>query len=166
MPLIVEDGTGVVNANSYIGLVEARELAALRGITLSTVDDELTPQLIVAADRITAYESRFTGERVSGEQDLSYPRACSTRYGKSYPSTGIPKELKLAQVMIADYIESGFDVWATPGVEGIVREKVGPIETEYAQSVATDKENPYFAQIESILDPLFTPFGANFVISR
>lgn len=166
MSLIVEDGTGLEDANSYVSLSQARDIASIRGISLSNDDDELTAQLVTAADRLGSYESRFTGERATGEQGLSYPRIRSLRFCKPYPSDSIPKELKLAQVVLADYIQSGFDVWAQPQVEGITREKVGPIETEYSESVATNGDNPYFAQIESILEPLFVPIGINIIVSR
>lgn len=166
MPLIVEDGTGIEDANSYTDLADARELATMRGITLSADDAELSAQLVVAADRITSYEERFYGERTTAEQGLSYPRTHSKRFGKCYPDDKIPKELKLAQVTLADYIASGFDVWASADMEGITREKVGPIETEYAEAVSTDGDNPYFAQIESILSPLFAPITPNFLMSR
>lgn len=166
MPLIIEYGTGVEDANSYIDLADARELASMRGISLAVDDAELSEQLVTAADRITSYEEQFTGQRTTGVQGLSYPRVNSFRYCQPYPSDSIPKELKLAQVTLADYINSGFDVWAQPAVEGITREKVGPIETEYAEVVATNVDNPYFAQIESILKPLFAPASYNFIVSR
>lgn len=168
MPLIVEDGTGIADANSYVNLTSARDLAAMRGITLSIDDIELTAQLIQAADRLTSYESRFTGERVTGDQGLSFPRNYACRYGKPLSNTSIPKELKLAQITLADYIESGFNLWASPVVEGVIREKVGPIETEYAESIVSETAlgNPEFAQIESILEPLFIPFSINFAVSR
>lgn len=166
MPLIVEDGTGIEDANTYIDLADARALATLRGIDLSGDDAELSSQLVVAADRITSYEDRFTGRRATGIQGLSHPRKCSMRYGEAYPIDSIPKELKLAQITLADYIASGFDVWAPIDLEGVTREKVGPIETEYALAIASDGENPYFAQIEAILDPLFAPMTPNFLMSR
>lgn len=166
MPLIVEDGTGREDANSYIDLADARELASMRGISLSADDTELTQQLVNAADRLNSYECRFSGERTTSEQGLSYPRMHSKRFGKAYPDDAIPKELKLAQVTLGGYINAGVDVWASTDIEGITREKVGPIETEYDSSIATDGENPYFAQIDSILSPLFTPIGVNFLITR
>jgi hypothetical protein len=167
MPLIVEDGTGIEDANTYIGLVEAREIAAMRGITLSVDDPELTAQLVVSADRIGSYENRFSGERATSDQGLSYPRSRSTRFCKIYPDDKIPKELKLAQVVLAGFLESGIEVWASPINEGVTREKVGPIEIEYAEAIiATGIENPYLAQIEAILAPLFIPIFINFLLSR
>lgn len=168
MPLIVEDGTGLEDANSYLSLASARDLASMRGITLNADDAELTSQLIQAADRLTSYEGRFTGERVNGDQGLSYPRKYAFRYCKPLSETAIPKELKLAQITLADYIESGYSLWASPVVEGVIREKVGPIETEYSAAVVDGAAigNPDFAQIEAILEPLFAPWSANFTVSR
>lgn len=167
MPLIVEDGTGVEDANSYLDLAEARELAAMRGITLSDDNDELSSQLVVSADRITSYENRFTGERATADQGLSYPRIRSTRFCKIYPDNKIPKELKLAQVVLGGFLEAGIDVWGSPENEGVVREKVGPIEIEYAEAIVEGStENPYLSQIESILGPLFAPMSFNFLVSR
>jgi len=165
MPLIIEDGSAVQDANSYVGLEEARELALLRGITLSPNDNELTAHLINAADRITTYESHFTGYRVSGAQGLSYPRTGSYRYGSAFPFESIPKELKLAQVVMAGILEEGGELWAT-GTSGITREKVGPLETEYSDTAADSVGNPVLPQIDSILTPLFIPVSVNFRVGR
>lgn len=165
MPLIVEDGTGREDANSYVDLAGARSLAAMRGITLSENDNELSAQLISAADRITSYESRFTGVRVTGEQGLSYPRASSYRYGQIIGNVAVPKELKLAQVTIAGILQEGGEIWAT-SVEGIKSEKIGPLAIEYADTVSASVGNPDLPQIVAILEPLFAPFSINFAMSR
>lgn len=166
MPLIVEDGTGKEDANSFVSLEEARTIAGIRGIVLPADDETLTGILVGAADRIVSYEQRFTGTRKTGEQGLSYPRVRALRYGMSISDTNIPKELKLAQVTLAGFVEEGFDLWATLGNEGVTREKVGPLEIEYAEALVTNSDNPYFAQIESILNPLFAPLSINFIVSR
>lgn len=165
MPLIIEDGSAVQDANSYVGLEEARELALLRGITLSSAANELTSQLINAADRITTYEAQFSGHRVSGAQGLSYPRTGSYRYGSAFPFDSIPKELKLAQVVMAGMLEEGGELWAT-STSGIIREKVGPLETEFSDTAADSVGNPVLPQIESILTPLFIPISVNFRAGR
>lgn len=165
MPLIVEDGTGVIDANSYVGLDAARELATMRGITLSADENELTAQLISAADRVTSYEARFMGSRVSGDQGLSFPRNNSFRYGASLGNTSVPKELKLAQVTIAGILEAGGEIWAT-AYEGVKSEKIGPLQIDYADSAAASVGNPELPQIDSILTPLFAPFSPNFCLSR
>lgn len=165
MPLIVEDGTGIEDADSYVSLDDARTLAASRGIVLSAVDAELSPQLISAADRVTSYEGCFTGQRVTGEQGLSYPRNNAFRYGASLPNTSVPKELKLAQVTLAGMMEAGIEIWAQ-GFDGVKSEKIGPLAIEYADAKADSVGNPDLPQIESILQPLFAPFSPNFIVTR
>jgi hypothetical protein len=165
MSLIVEDGTGLENADSYVSLADARTLATSRGIVLSADDTELSQQLVSAADRVTSYEGQFTGQRVTGEQGLSYPRNNSFRYGTTIANTSIPKELKLAQVTLAGMLEAGVEVWAQ-GFDGVKSEKIGPLQIEYADDKAASVGNPDLPQIESILQPLFAPFTANFIVSR
>lgn len=165
MALILEDGTGVEDANTYLSLADARELASTRGITLSASDPELSGQLVSAADRLTTYENRFTGVRMTGVQGLSYPRNNSYRYGSSYPNNAIPKELKLAQVMLVNILEEGGSIWSA-SVSGIKSEKVGPIETEYVDSAAESVGNPELPIIDSILDPLMYQMGLNFKVGR
>lgn len=165
MALIIENGTGVEDANTYVSVEEARDIAATRGLTLSASETELSAQLVSSADRITSYEGRFSGARINGTQGLSYPRSRSYRYGSIYPDNSIPKELKLAQVMLASLLEEGVEIWSTSSA-GIKREKVGPLETEYSDSAAESVGNPDLPIIESILDPLFIQMGVNFLVGR
>jgi len=165
MALIIEDGTGVEDANTYLSLADARELASTRGITLSASDPELSGQLVSAADRLTTYENRFTGVRMTGIQGLSYPRANSYRYGSSFPNDAIPKELKLAQVMLVSILEEGGFIWAS-SVSGIKSEQVGPLETVYTDDAANSVGNPDLPVIDAILEPLFVPTGINFIVGR
>lgn len=165
MTLVIENGSGLEDSNTYIGLEDARALALTRGISLSTSDEVLSAQLVNAADRIGTYEPRFSGRRVNGEQGLSYPRENSYRFGASLPNDAIPKELKLAQITIANILEEGGDIWAT-SYAGITRETVGPITTEYADSAAESVGNPELPQVDAILLPLLTPLSINFRVGR
>lgn len=165
MALIIEDGTGVEDANTYVSVEDARAIAETRGLTLSASGTELGAQLVSSADRLTSYEGRFSGVRTTGEQGLSYPRNRSYRYGSVFPNNSIPKELKLAQVMLASMLEEGVEIWQTSSA-GIRREKVGPLETEYSDDAAASVGNPTLPIIESILDPLFIQMGLNFMVGR
>lgn len=165
MPLIIEDGTGVSDANSYVDLAEARDIASVRGIALSDDNAELTTQLVRAADRITSYESEFSGVRTKDTQGLSFPRKGSFKYGSALQSDVVPSEIKRAQVMLADLIEQGYEIW-TVQTNGIKREKVGPLETEYADSSTESVGNPVIPLIDSILSPFYTPLNVNFRVGR
>lgn len=165
MALILEDGTGVEDANTYVSVQEARDIATSRGLVLSSDETILSGNLVSSADRITSYENRFSGVRMNGVQGLSYPRNRSYRYGSVYPNTSIPKELKLAQVTLAALINEGVEIW-TSSSAGIKEETVGPLTTIYSDSAADSVGNPALPIIESILDPLFVQMGINFLVGR
>ena len=74
MTLIVEDGSIVENANSYVSVDDARTFASLRGVTLPASDAEVEVLLIKATDFIEAQRLRFQGSKVNQDQALQWPR--------------------------------------------------------------------------------------------
>jgi hypothetical protein len=107
--LIVEDGTGFANANSYISVEEADAYHDDRGNTRWADYDEndvKIPALIRAADYIQQiYGSVFSGYPAATGQGLAWPRMYSVDtnvYGGSYfDPTFIPPALKKAQAELA-----------------------------------------------------------------
>lgn len=131
MALIVENGTGIPGANSYVSLEDARSYAEARGIELAQDDFIAAQQLVNAFDVVEGYERRFSGERVFPA--TAFPRKYLWVNGFRVESDVIPIQLVYAQVQFAVAINAGFDL--TPIVsqsDFVIREKVGPIETEYA----------------------------------
>jgi hypothetical protein len=128
--LIVEDGTGVANANSYADLDFIRAYAASRGVTLSDDDEVLEPVVINVMDFI---ETRcFNGVRIYAD-GLSFPRSGIVIDGVTIPSNTIPLTLKRAEAQLTiDVAISGVTLMPS-GVSApqVKREKVGPIETEF-----------------------------------
>lgn len=59
--IIVEDGTNVSNANSYNSIVELRSFALDRGVTLSSVDDEVATMAIKATDYLETKAEEYKG---------------------------------------------------------------------------------------------------------
>lgn len=168
MPLIVEDGTAKEDANSYVDLTDARAIADSRGISLNADDDLLSQELVSSADRLNTYESRFSGSRVDVDQGLSYPRSGSIRFGSTFPADKIPKELKLAQVMLAGILNAGGEIWSSE-YGGISREKIGPLEVQYTDDAANSVGNPELPQIDSVLQPILGAGNAapfNFRVTR
>lgn len=165
MPLIVENGTGVEDANSFVSLDEARDLATIRGIDLSSDDETLAKQLVQSADRINSYETQFSGRRTFAVQALAFPRSNAFRFGAAMPSDSIPREVKLAQVIVCDLIAQDVEIWTTD-VSGIKEEVVGPLKTVYSDDKAESVGNPFLPQVESILAPLFANIGGFFRVGR
>jgi hypothetical protein len=125
MALVLEDGTGLVNANSYTSLSAANDYLTLRG---RPVVEEV--HLIQATDYIdTRWGDQFVGEPLKDTQALAFPRT---------QVTGIPKQLKIAAAEYASFVQSGGVLLGVVESGNIPvsekSEKVGPITetTKYA----------------------------------
>ena len=140
MAFVVEDGTGLSNANSYIEVAYADSYFTDRSIAAWSGDNATKQSAIVrATDYIEArWADSFLGWREFPDtpQSLSFPRlGLYDREG--YLISGIPDLLKRAT---AEYALRALTVTLLPDpvvsdasgreIES-AREKVGPIETEY-----------------------------------
>ena len=98
MPLIVETGAIVPNADSYISLADARALAANYGLELPEDDTAAEVALRNGTTYVGLAEPQMCGHRVSAEQSLAYPRTGVTLNGFPVANNVIPKQVILAQV--------------------------------------------------------------------
>lgn len=171
MPLIVEDGTGLPAAESYISLDSLKAYAAGRGIDISGFTDEQNES---ALRRATTYidgkyrkqlqsgrwASLFSGEKKNGrEQALEWPRRGAEDYeGLQISDSTVPTEVKNATA------EAGYREALNPGslspdfvsASMVKREKVGPLETEFAVSVGADAAGS-IRPVISIIDEMIAP---------
>lgn len=95
--LIIEDGTGVPDSNSYIDEAYAKDYFILNGSTLWEDNCHLQKLALVQASSFfdLRYSTRFCGDVVNVDQGLLFPRSI---HGTS---TGIPKQLKNAVASLA-----------------------------------------------------------------
>lgn len=156
MALVIEDGSIVAGANSYVSLAEARAYATARNKPLPTDDTALEALLISAMDYLEAQRARFEGSKVSSEQELQYPREGVIIDGIELASTVIPSILKQAQIRLAMEANAGVDLMPTRTGGFVKKEVVGPIETEYSEKVGVSVE-PEMSAVEALLAPLFAP---------
>ena len=99
--LIIEDGTIVTNANSFVTDLEFKAYANIRNFDLPGTQPDREALLILAMDYLTGREQSMKGTRVSDLQQLPYPRF-NVRYNGYYiTGSEIPKELKNAQIELA-----------------------------------------------------------------
>ena len=112
MALIIEDGTGVADADSFITLADARTAATRYGLELSTDDTTAEAQLVQSYFfLVDNYESRMTGYVSNYSQTGLFPRtACYKNQDYLIDSDVIPAEVIRAQVYCASGINSGADV--------------------------------------------------------
>jgi hypothetical protein len=157
MALIVEDGTGLLDAESYASVAEADAYHAARGNTAWANVAEKEAMLRRATDYMTqAYRMRWAGDRVYDAQALDWPRAwvpiTSRSYAFSYLSqTLVPIEVKRACMELALIAASG-DLNA-PLDRTTVREQVGEIAVEY------DTSAPEYRRFRGV-DMMLTPYLA------
>lgn len=165
MALIVEDGSIVADANSYVDLVFARAYADARGLSLPTDDTELEQQLIASMDYLEAQRARYQGDKTDPlNQELQWPRTGVYIDCVAFPSDEIPKELKNAQCQLAVEVNSGVALFPTQEGAFITREKVGPLETEYSEKIGTTAQ-PSISSVDVLLEPLFFPCGQKYTLT-
>jgi len=133
MALIVENGTGLSTAESYISVANASaRMSALGNDTWATITNA---QMEEALRRATvhmkqAYRSRWSGMRLNSTQALDWPRVSVVVDGYSVASDSVPADIANACADLALKAAAG-DL--APDLErAIIREKVGPLETEYS----------------------------------
>lgn len=132
MPLIVEDGSIVSGADSYISLADARALAAKYGWDLPADDTEAEQALRNGAGYVGLQEPAMCGTRVSQAQELAYPRKGVTLYGFDVASDSIPSQIIRAQVIAAAEYGAGTDVRASSDGRATSLERVeGAVTVQY-----------------------------------
>lgn len=159
MALVIEDGSRVAGANSYVTLAEARAFASARGVTLSAVDATLEPFVIKAFDYVESLESKWKGGRIAADQPASWPRQEVYLFDSetALASTAIPAQLKNGQCqLVIDAVATDLQPRGT-GRE-IIKQKVDVIETEYAKT-GNGSVVPEFNKAMAILEPLFNARG-------
>ena len=166
--LIVEDGTIVSGADSYVSLVDAREIAARFGLTLPVDDVEAEAALRNGAVYIGLQEPMMCGSRVSPLQELSFPRQGVTLYGYPVAADSIPAQVIRAQVIAAVEYGNGTDVRASTDGRATSMERVeGAVAVQYFNNGATGATTVITAAIDA-LRPLLCGLnnGASFNVYR
>jgi hypothetical protein len=156
--LIVEDGTGLANADSYISVADTDTRMSNLGLTtwatLQTAEKE------AALRRATqymeqAFRENWNGYRLHKTQALSWPRWNVMVDGYPVDTTSVPVTVANACADLAFKAAAG-DLNADL-TRGVVRKKVGPIETEY------DRYSPQsvrYRNVEMALAPYLTRSSA------
>lgn len=165
MPLIIEDGSIVAGANSYVTLEEVRNYSLVRGVALSDDDSVLTQLLIKATDYLETKAPYYQGFMVSPTtQELQWPRKAVQLYGVDYPFTSIPRQLKQAQCVLVIELTNGLDLLPTSTGPFVKEETVGPITTKYSETVGVTTK-PEVPAVEALLLPLFNATGEGYTLS-
>jgi len=168
MALEVEDGTAKSDAESYVSVAEASAYHSLRGNTLwaTMSEGEMEAALRRATDYLVqTYRDQWAGYRATTTQALDWPReevqikdAPALSY---YASDQVPQGIKNACALMAFKAASGeLDADQQPPV---AREKVGPIEVEYAAGARPSVRYP---AIDKMLEPFLRGGRGSIPVAR
>lgn len=162
MALIVEDGSGLANAESYVSVSDAVAYASARGLTFTASPAAPAEAALRRATEWLdgTYRNRFPGYRTNGRaQALEWPRtgACD-REGNEIASDEIPVEIIHATIEAAVRELASAGSLSPDIVPGKVKKRVrveGAVEVEYAVgSGSAYEQRPVVAVIDAILSSL------------
>jgi len=167
MSLIVEDGTGLPTAESYISVANADAYLAGVGETAWAVYDVAEvkePALRNATEYLgQVYRTRWQGSRSSLDQMLDWPRSGVAKrdgYGGTYEANIVPVEVQRACAKLALKAAAAKAAGSSlaPDIGRLAsREKVGPLEVQYAEGgVAYTR----YREVDMLLEPFLSGGGS------
>lgn len=153
MTLIVENGTGLSTAESYISVADADARHTAMGNTDWTGTDAVKE---AALRRATAfmeqnYRLRWKGTRLLRAQALSWPRYGAIVDSWEIESTVVPADVANACADLALKALAG--PLTQDQTRAVIREKVGPLETEYS---AYSPQGTRYVSVCNALAPYLT----------
>ena len=130
MALIVETGSIVTNANSYVSDTDYTTYATARNKTVGSTEALREAELLKAMDYLESYRSKFKGAKVTRDQPLQWPRYDVFIDGYQIDSNAIPSELKNAQMELA-ILANSTDLVPSGSVENIQSQSIGSLSVSY-----------------------------------
>lgn len=170
MSLIVEDGTGLANAESYCSVAAATTYhAALGNVAWAALaSDTVREQMLRRATAYMrqAYRARWAGVRRHNAQALDWPRLNVPRldFGYAlnyYDPDSVPEDVANACAELALRASSG-SLLGDLGPQK-TKVKIGPIETEYAAQSPQIKRYP---AVDAMLAPYMAHGGDSVRVVR
>lgn len=149
MALVVEDGTGLPNAEAYISVTNADAYLLARGnAAWSALTTEAKEQALRnGADyMIGVYGSRWKGARKTAEQALDWPRTGVVANGFDVADDTVPAAVARANAELAVRASAG-ELLGDQGAQ-VKQETVGPISVTYADGA---RQATRYAAVDGIL---------------
>jgi hypothetical protein len=162
--LIIEDGSIVANANSFVTDAEFKLYANIRNFDVPATQPDREALLILAMDYLAGKELMMKGKRSDKTQELMYPREYVCIYNEELLKTDIPIQLKKAQMELAAQANDS-SLLVTGTAQNLASFSVDGVYSESYHSggsweyVRTDRADVY-------LDPLLTNNGSSNLMTR
>lgn len=147
--MIVEDGTGLIDSNSYVTTDEADTYFTDRGNTTWGSLTNKEALLIQATDYIEAvYSESFKGVKLTDEQALSFPRIIN------YETVTTPLRVKNAVCELA--LKANDGELLEDSTQSITEKTVDVLTIKYSEY---SPQGTRYNFVQSLLSPYFTTFG-------
>jgi len=151
--LIIEDGAGVADAESYATADELVVYAGKFGVTVPL--EEAAQESLLRRAALVMEAMSWKGKKMSGDQALTWPRRGVKLEGEIKPDNHIPARIKCGQMALAAEIHAN-DIDPIEQRKGaVIKEKVdGAVEREYAtsrQSATAGNDRPSAMQFADYL---------------
>lgn len=156
---IVEDGTGMATATSYVTLVEFQQYWENMGYDYSALTTNQIQVLLNKCSKVIDSKYKWPGERASSEQGLDWPRVAAW-YQDGWPISSliVPPEVKYAVCEMAYAKNAGTDMQPVVTPTGDLKSEsvsVGPIsESKTYGSSASDR-----SRVTAVADALVRIIG-------
>jgi hypothetical protein len=168
MAIVVEDGSGLANAETYISVADATSYFTKRGKgdAWDEVEDKEAALRLATEYMLAVYRPLWAGARVTDTQALDWPRVDVPRldsaggyrtYPSYYAQNVVPEEVKRACAELALKTPNG-DLLIDQEARQVKREKVGPLETEYFDG-ASGGEQIRYPMVDAMLQMLLSDEG-------
>jgi len=166
--MIVEDGTGLPNADSYVSIEFADTYFSARGVTAwaSLTQTKKEQALIRATDFIDSIY-QWHGKKATNEQALRFPRVNLTDY-EGMLVIGIPACLKQAVCDASMLSVNGTELFQTKNENGdVVSETITTLSFTYSKNDKSEKttQTTLYDSINTKLRGLFVESSSNKVVS-
>ncbi len=163
--LVVEDGNGLADANSYASVEDFKDFADLRvGVQVPADDKVIERSLATATAWIDSnFANAFKGAQVFATQALEFPRnGFIDGEGFERPMGWMPPQLKKAVCILAVECNKGDPLYknADGAARVVIEDSVGPLITKYAaQAPNAITQEREFPEVVATLRPLMRGFG-------
>lgn len=146
--LVIEDGSVVANANSFVTDDEFKAYADATNYDVPCTQPDREALLIKAYDHVSCtYEARMQGYRISQEQTGFFPRSNVYAYNFYVDADSIPQDVKKAQMMAALSIGDGVDVNAVKSDADLASFEVVGV---YKESYQDGSSTPSIAEMPAV----------------
>ena len=151
---IVEDSTGLSNANSLAYVQDFKDYYSLRNVNISTLTDTQIEGFLVLGTDYIVQKYDFKGTKLKDTQSLPFPRVVNNE-------TIFPANVKYATILLAFKSQNGSLL--ADSQQQVKKEKVDVLEVEYMDGSSSEV---VYNDVLGYLKPYLSNAGNVYNISR